>query len=116
VKFAVPIPISAAAIALPVGITLPSLIVMPPLISAMADCIAEFMEEAFDSRAPDLVGEGVGAGESSHAIVTGGAEADIMGTIDVIDAEAEDLVVCAKVVEERAARAMVMVVERMVKV
>jgi hypothetical protein len=88
---------------------------MPPLISAMADCIAESMEEAFDSRVPDLVEEGAGAGVSSHAIVTGAAEADIMGTIDVIDVEGKGLVVCAKVVEERAARASVMVVERMVR-
>jgi hypothetical protein len=58
----------------------------------------------------------VGAGESSQAIVTGGAEADIMGTIDVIEAEAEGLVVCARVVEARAARAMVVVVVRMMTV
>jgi hypothetical protein len=91
----------------------PSLIVIPLAISidmeAIPDCIAAFIDEASDSRA--AVGEEVAAGLSSHAIVTGAREADIIGTMEVIEAVAE-VVDWARAVDVRAARAMVIVVER----
>jgi hypothetical protein len=112
---------SIAAIAPPVAMIVPSLIVIPLSISididiplsmatdVIADCISAFIEEAFDSMAPELVAAGVGAGESSQAIVTGAREADIMGTMDVMEAEG---VVWARAVEKRAAKAMVVVEAR----
>ena len=77
------------------------------LAEAIADCISAFIDEAFESRAAE--GAEVGAGLSFHAIVTGARDADIMGTIDVIDAD----VVWATTVDVRAARAIVRIEVRM---
>jgi hypothetical protein len=81
--------------------------VMPPSIPIdidiedFADCMAEFMDEACDARAA----LSVELGSLFQAIVTGGAEGDIMGTIDVIVAEE----LCASAAGAKATTALMMV-------
>jgi hypothetical protein len=121
---ALPVKLLIPAIALRVGMTIPSDMVIPlfmtmpsdmvmPLsipipmdMEDIADFMAEFMDEAPEERAASPVG----AGLLSHAIVTGGAEGDIIGTIDVM---VEELV--ASTMGARAATAPMKVEVRMAR-
>ncbi|KAI4923959.1 hypothetical protein J4E85_008117 [Alternaria conjuncta] len=121
---ALPVKLLIPAIALPVGMTMPSDMVIPlcmtipsdmvmplsidmPLdIEDIADFMAEFIDEAPEERAASPVG----AGLLSQAIVTGGAEGDIIGTIDVMVEE-----LCASAMGAKAATAPMIVEERMVR-
>lgn len=97
---------------IPLSMTMPSDMVMPlsidiPLdMEDIADFMAEFRDEAPDERAASPVG----AGLLSQAIVTGGAEGDIMGTIDVMVDE-----LCASAMGAKAATAPMIVEERIVR-
>jgi hypothetical protein len=85
-------------------ITIPADMVIPlsiPMDMDIPDCMAEFIDEA----AP------VGAGELSQAIVTGGADGDIIGTMEVMVAEE----LCASAMGARAATAPIMVEERIAR-
>ena len=66
--------------------------------------MTEFIDEASDVSAAESVAEGA----SFHAIVTGGAEGAIMGTMEVMDVE-EEVVDCARAAGARARRVEVMV-------
>ena len=66
-----------------------------------ADCMAEFMDEAFEARAD----ESVELGSLFQAIVTGGAEGDIIGTIDVMVADE----LCASAAGAKATATLMMV-------
>lgn len=72
----------------------------------IADFIAEFSDEAPEERAASPVG----AGLLSQAIVTGGAEGDIIGTIDVMVEE-----LCASTIGAKAATAPMIMEERMAR-
>jgi hypothetical protein len=67
----------------------------------IADCMAEFMDEALDARAA----LSVELGSLFQAIVTGGAEGDIIGTIDVMVAEE----LCASAAGAKATTALMIV-------
>lgn len=87
--------------------TIPLDIVMPLSICILidmediADSMAEFMDEAFDARA-DL---SVALGSLFQAIVTGDAEGDIIGTIDVMVADE----LCASAAGAKATVTLMMV-------
>jgi hypothetical protein len=88
-------------ITIPADMVIPLSIPIPMDMEDIADCMAEFKDEA----AP------VGAGELSQAIVTGGADADIIGTMEVMVAEE----LCASAMGARAATAPIMVEERIAR-
>jgi len=119
---ALPVKLLIPAIALPVGMTMPSDMVIPLCMTIPSDMviplsidipldmedIADFMAEFSDEAPEERAASPVGAGLLSQAIVTGGAEGDIIGTIDVMVEE-----LCASAVGAKAAAAPMIMEERM---
>ena len=121
---ALPVKLLIPAIALPVGMTMPSDMVIPLCMTIPSDMvmplsidipldmedIADFMAEFSDEAPEESAASPVGAGLLSQAIVTGGAEGVIMGTIDVMVDE-----LCASAMGAKAATAPMIVEERIVR-